>query len=116
MVIYGVAILAFCMLSGVTIGSYIGSIMGINTNIGGVGIAMLVLVLFLDLLKNKGMINRKSEKGLEFWSAMYIPIVIAMTLKQNVVGALDGGAVAIIAGVSAVVVSFILVPVLSSIK
>ena len=44
---------------------------------------------------------------------MYIPIVVAMAAKQNVVGALSGGWLAISAVVAAVVLSFALVPILS---
>lgn len=46
---------------------------------------------------------------------MYIPIVVAMAAKQNVVAALSSGWLAVIAGVTAVIVSFALVPVLTRI-
>jgi len=49
----------------------------------------------------------------EFWSAIYIPIVVAMAAQQNVYGALSGGPMAILAGTAAVAVAFALVPVLS---
>jgi malonate transporter MadL subunit len=42
---------------------------------------------------------------------MYIPIVIAMASKQNVVAAVTSGWLAVIAGVGAVVLSFALIPV-----
>jgi malonate transporter MadL subunit len=45
---------------------------------------------------------------------MYIPIVVAMAARQNVVAAVSSGWMAIIAGVAAVVVSFALVPALSA--
>lgn len=115
LVIYGVAILAVCMLIGVVLGDYLGILMGVNANVGGVGIAMLFLVLLIDHLKKKGMLNPKSEQGMAFWSAMYIPIVVAMTAQQNVVGAIEGGPLAILAGISATLVSFALVPLLSRI-
>jgi malonate transporter MadL subunit len=44
---------------------------------------------------------------------MYIPIVVAMAARQDVVSAVSGGWLAIVAGVGAVAVSFALVPVLS---
>jgi len=47
-----------------------------------------------------------------FWAAVYIPIVVAMAAQQNVYGAISGGPMAILAGTSAVVVAFALVPVL----
>ena len=54
----------------------------------------------------------KSEQGVEFWGAVYIPIVVAMAAQQNVYGALKGGPMAILAGTLAVVIAFALVPVL----
>jgi malonate transporter MadL subunit len=44
---------------------------------------------------------------------MYIPIVIAMAAKQNVVAAVSSGWLALVAGVAAVVVSFAMIPLLS---
>ena len=44
---------------------------------------------------------------------MYIPIVIAMAAKQNVVAAVSSGWLAVVAGVAAVVVSFAMIPLLS---
>ena len=54
-----------------------------------------------------------TAKGIGFWSAMYIPIVVAMAARQNVAAALSGGWMAIIAGVAAVSASFALIPVLA---
>ena len=51
MVIYGVALLAFCMLLGVILGELLGRLIGIEANIGGIGIAMLLLVLLSGYLK-----------------------------------------------------------------
>ncbi len=45
MVIYGVAILSFCMLLGLILGELFGKMLGIDANIGGVGLAMVFLVL-----------------------------------------------------------------------
>jgi len=44
---------------------------------------------------------------------MYIPIVVAMAVKQNVVAAVSSGWLAIIAGVAAVTVSFAMIPLLA---
>ncbi|WP_408011605.1 malonate transporter subunit MadL [Pseudalkalibacillus sp. A8] len=115
MVIYGVTLLALCMLAGAFIGDLLGALLGIEANVGGVGIAMLVLVLAVDHLKKKKKLTVKSQEGVAFWSAMYIPIVIAMASQQNVFGAIDGGPLAILAGVAAVFVSWALVPLLSKI-
>lgn len=50
MVIYGVALLAFCYLTGVFLGDILGALLGVKANVGGVGFAML----FLIILSNKG--------------------------------------------------------------
>ena len=50
--------------------------------------------------------------GILFWSAVYIPIVVAMAAGQNVRAALSGGPAAIVAGVAAVLACFALVPVI----
>ncbi|WP_417660359.1 malonate transporter subunit MadL [Pseudomonas sp.] len=112
MIIYGVAFLAFCTLVGITIGELLGKLIGVPANVGGVGIAMMLLIFLGGYLKKRGYLIPKSEQGVEFWSAIYIPIVVAMAAQQNVFGALSGGPMAILAGVAAVVVAFALVPVL----
>ncbi len=113
MVIYGVALLSGCLITGLFLGEVLGELIGVQANVGGVGIAMLLMVLLSDLLRRSGRLTPVSEKGVLFWSAIYIPIVVAMAAKQNVVAALGGGAAAILAGVLAVTLSFVLVPVLS---
>lgn len=115
MIIYGVALLSLCMLAGTLIGDLLGAVMGIDANVGGVGFAMLLLIFITDYLRKDLRLDPTSQHGIAFWSAMYIPIVVAMAAQQNVVGALSGGPVAVLAGVLAVVVSFALVPVISRI-
>ena len=41
MIIYGVAALAACHLAGVILGDLLGVILGVQSNVGGVGFAML---------------------------------------------------------------------------
>jgi malonate transporter MadL subunit len=112
MVIYGVALLAFCMLAGVFIGDLIGELMGAQANVGGVGIAMLLLIVLSNLSKKQWQLSPPTQSGIGFWSAMYIPIVVAMAAKQNVIAAISSGWMAIIAGVAAVAVSFAVIPLL----
>jgi malonate transporter MadL subunit len=112
LVIYGVALLSFCMLVGVFVGDLIGEWLGAQANVGGVGIAMLLLLILSNLTKKEFQLSTPTESGINFWSAMYIPIVVAMAAKQNVVAALSGGWMAIIAGVAAVAVSFAVIPLL----
>ncbi|ADC50444.1 MULTISPECIES: malonate transporter subunit MadL [Alkalihalophilus] len=115
MVIYGVALLSVCMLVGVLLGDFIGNLIGVSANVGGVGIGMVLLVLVIDYLRRKKKLDIPAEEGIKFWSAIYIPVVVAMAAQQNVVSALSGGPIAILAGTLAVVVSFLLVPVISKV-
>lgn len=110
MVIYGVALLAFCLLAGSLAGDLIGQLLGIQANVGGVGIAMLLLLFVTSLRAERWQLSAAGQSGILFWSAMYIPIVVAMAAKQNVVGAIESGWLALVAGVLAVVVSFALIP------
>ena len=115
MVIYGVALLAGCMLAGAFIGELIGKLIGIDANVGGVGISMLLLILVAAKGQASGRLRPISQTGITFWSGIYIPVVVAMAASQNVVAAVRGGTAAVLAGVLAVVVSCALVPVLSRI-
>lgn len=110
MVIYGVALLSFCLLAGTFAGDIIGRLLGIEANVGGVGISMLMLLYFTSRTRKLLKLNEVSQGGIIFWSAMYIPIVVAMAAKQNVAGAIESGWLALIAGTLAVVVSFMLIP------
>lgn len=116
MVIYGVALLSFCMLVGIFIGEMIGKAIGIDANVGGVGIAMLMLIIFSNSPSKRYKLSSITESGVNFWSAMYIPIVVAMAAKQNVIAALSSGWMAIIAGILAVIVSFLMIPLLAKIS
>ena len=46
-------------------------------------------------------------QGVTFWKSMFIPAVIAMTATQDVIHMLSSSIVAIVAGVSAVSVSYL---------
>jgi len=101
--------------AGIFAGELLGKLLGVPANVGGVGIAMVLLILLGSYLKKRGLFNMETEQGVKFWSAVYIPIVVAMAAQQNVYGALSGGPMAILAGVAAVAVAFALVPVLDRI-
>jgi len=115
MIVYGVALLSFCLLLGMFIGDLLGALLGVEANVGGVGIAMLFLVMASNSSRFKALTEGASGSGIQFWSAMYIPIVVAMAAQQDVAGATEGGVLAVLAGTAAVVVSFALVPVFSKI-
>jgi malonate transporter MadL subunit len=115
MIVYGVALLSLCLIAGMLVGETLGVLMGVQANVGGVGISMLLLVFASNTDKFKSLTEGAAGAGIQFWSAMYIPIVVAMAARQDVAAAADGGLIALVAGVAAVVVSFALVPVLSRI-
>ncbi|MFZ5754714.1 MAG: malonate transporter subunit MadL [Bacillota bacterium] len=111
MEIYGLGIIAACMFVGVFVGSIFAKLLGVSGDVGGVGIAMLLLVLVSNYIK----LDEKTQNGIKLISNLYIPIIVAMAATQDVVKALSGGAVAFLAGGVATVASFFLVPLLSRI-
>lgn len=104
MIIYGTALLAACHLVGIVLGDLLGRALGMTTNVGGVGIAMLLLIVVRHWLHKRGHLCATSESGVHYWGGIYIPVVVAMAMQQNVLAALRGGQVALIAAVGSVVV------------
>jgi malonate transporter MadL subunit len=115
MVMYGVALLALCTIVGAYLGDLLGVAIGVKANVGGVGIAMVLLVAMRWQLTKRGAMTPGLKLGVEFWSLMYIPIVVAMAAQQNVVAAVRGGPMVLVVGVGAVALSFACVPLLSRI-
>ncbi len=115
MAIYGTALLSICLICGLVVGKLIGIAIGIDANVGGVGIAMLLLILVSGRLQADGLMAQPTQTGVLFWSSIYIPIVVAMAASQNVRAAVSGGTVAILAGTMVVLVSFAMVPLISRI-
>ncbi|VAW00354.1 Malonate transporter, MadL subunit [hydrothermal vent metagenome] len=114
MVIYGVAILAACTLGGLFLGDLLGQVLNVKANVGGVGFAMLFLIILANLPKKLFNIDSMSRNGIAFWSSLYIPIIVAMAAKQDVVSAVAAGPVAIAAGFLAVAASFAMIPIMMS--
>jgi hypothetical protein len=110
MKIYGVAILAICFLIGHIIGDQLGRMLHMDGNLGGVGFAMLLLILVNDYCKKKNILHPETESGMLFWSTMYIPVVVAMSASQNVQKAIKGGWAALLIGVFATLACFMIVP------
>lgn len=103
MIIYGTALLAVCHLLGIFLGDLLGRALGVPTNVGGVGIAMLLLIVARAYMQSKDIMPRLTEVGVEYWGAMYIPVVVAMAAQQDVVAALRGGPVALLAAIGSVI-------------
>lgn len=113
MIIFGVAALAACQVAGLIVGELLGALLGVESNVGGVGFAMLLLIALTDRMRRAGRFQPHTADGVLFWSAMYIPIVVAMAATQNVVAAVGAGPVALLAGVGATAACWAIVPVLS---
>jgi malonate transporter MadL subunit len=75
-----------------------------------VGFAMLILLTIKEWFLKKGWLDSAFEQGVDFWSKMYIPVVIAMSASQNVKLAVSSGFLAIIVGVLPVFLGFVLFP------
>jgi malonate transporter MadL subunit len=101
MVIFGTSLLAICFVVGMYLGDLLGVALGVKANVGGVGLAMILLIFAKMWLESKKLMPKATEAGVGYWGAMYIPIVVAMAAQQNVVVALKGGWVALIAAVVA---------------
>jgi len=101
MIIYGTALLAVSYLLGVFLGGLLGKLLGVDANIGGVAIAMVLLIIGKEMLAKRGLLPKSTQFGVLYWAGMYIPIVVAMAAGQNVVAALSGGMVAAVVSVIA---------------
>ena len=115
MIVLGVALLAACTLIGVYLGDLLGVALGVKANVGGVGIAMILLIVARLWLSRRGGLTKGVQFGVEFWAGMYIPIVVAMAAQQNVVAAVSGGPIVIIAATGSLVLCFGAVALLSRI-
>lgn len=109
--IYGVALLAGCMFIGSFIGNLIGLWTGLGSDVGGVGFAMVLLLIATNSKTVNRILPKNYTKGIDFWKEMFIPVIIAMSAAQNVVSALEGGVLALALGVGVVVIMLLLIPV-----
>lgn len=106
MTIFGVALLAICTLAGVLIGDLLALLLHVKSNVGGVGIAMGLLIAARVWLVKKDKLSHGAKLGIEFWGSLYIPIVVAMAATQDVLAAVDGGPMVVIAAVTTVALCF----------
>ncbi|MFL0162337.1 malonate transporter subunit MadL [Aquirufa salirivi] len=116
MLIYGLGLLAFSYLAGQLFGDFLGEMIGVQANVGGVGFAMLLLVLLHNYFQKKQWVKSNFDEGIGFWSNMYIPVIVAMSASQNALLAFNHGILPIVAGTLIVIIGFALVPLISSIK
>lgn len=110
--IKGLALLAACFLLGMWCGALLGTLLGIEANVGGVGFAMVFLLLSKEYVTRKWGWDGEFGFGLEFWNKLYLPIVIAMAASLNVKSALSSGILALLAGTLPVLFAFGVVKIL----
>lgn len=113
MLVRGVALLAGCYIAGQLLGESLGRLLHIDANVGGVGFAMVLLILSQHWLEKQGLFNPEMESGVLFWSKMYLPVIVAMSAIQNVKAAFSSGLVALLAGIIPVVVCLVTMPLIS---
>ena len=73
MVIYGVAILALCTVVGAVLGDLLGLAIGVKANVGGVGIAMLLLVAIRWWMVKAGGLAPPAESAFFSWYPATVP-------------------------------------------
>jgi malonate transporter MadL subunit len=112
-VMFGTALLAVCYLLGIVAGDALGTLIGVKANVGGVGFAMILLIASLHFVHKRGAMTAGTERGVTFWAALYIPVVVAMSATQNVVVAFKSGMVAILGAAGSVVVCACMIAVIN---
>lgn len=116
MLIYGVAILSGCFIAGQLLGETLGKLLNVDASVGGVGFAMLLLILVNHWMHKRKWFTAEMDNGVMFWNKMYIPVIVAMSASQNVAVAISGGMVALMAGGFSVLLSFFLIPYFSKLS
>lgn len=109
MIIYGTALLAVSYLLGDLIGKLLGALLGVDANVGGVAIAMILLITGKELLAKRNLLPQVTQFGVLYWAGMYIPIVVAMSAGQNVVAAMSGGMVAVLVSAVSLIITVLAV-------
>jgi malonate transporter MadL subunit len=115
MVIYGTALLALCYILGIAAGEVLATLIGVKANVGGVGIAMLLLIAAQHLLRRRGLFADGTARGVTFWAMMYIPVVVAMASTQNVIVAVRSGPIALLSALGAFAVCIVFIAVINRI-
>ena len=60
-------------------------------------------------MQKRNILPKLTEAGVEYWGAMYIPVVVAMAAQQDVVSALRGGHLALLSAIGAVAVCAVVI-------
>src|SRR6185437_811206 len=67
--IFGVALLSVCTLLGALLGDLLGMALHVKSNVGGVGIAMILLIGARAWLQKRGALSHPLKLGVEFWAS-----------------------------------------------
>ena len=67
MAIYRTSLLSICLIVGLPLGKLLGILVGVDANVGGVGIAMLLLILIAEGLQKSGQLKAPSEKAIRYF-------------------------------------------------
>ena len=113
MLLLGVALLAGCYIIGQISGESLGHYLGINNNVGGVGFAMLLLIITQNELEKRNLFHVEMGEGVMFWSKMYIPAIVGMSSIQNGRVAFNTRILALLAGLLPVAIRLLFMPILS---
>lgn len=109
--VYGFGLIGAFMFLGCFLGNLLGNALGLGSDVGGVGFSMVFLILYQIWLEKKGKkLHKATEGGIQFLSGLYIPVVVAMSMNQDVFSALAHGLVPVLSGALAVVVSLLAIP------
>lgn len=73
---------------------------------------MLLLILVHERMNKFKLTSVEMEKGIWFWSELYIPVIVAMSAVQNVKATTSVGAIAVLAGVVPVGLCVLMLPLL----
>lgn len=111
MPIYGTALLSLCLLTGLTVGRLIGAALGVDADIGGVGIAMILLIVGCDALQRRGPMKAPTER--HRFGARCICPSWSRWQRARMCSEHFRAVMAIVAGLAAVAASFVLVAVLA---
>lgn len=68
--IYGTGLPSLCLLAGLMAGRMIGAALGVDADVGGVGIAMILPVFGSDTLRSRGLMKAPTEGGIAFRGQM----------------------------------------------
>ncbi len=102
---FGTVLIALSLLAGTALGSILGSLFNLDTEVGSVGFGILIFLFLISVLKSTRHFSPDLEKGILFWKQLYIPIVIAMASTQDVFSAMSKGGIAIACGAAPVLLT-----------